>query len=156
MSTTTISTPHPAPDFRISIFNHPLYRSTAQGFRMPFTAAGLYIKQSLSWDDKDHRSVTQSLAISPPLTRRLYRRSDPGTVCCRHLNFDRFHRTCLQDVGIVVRSKQWGMGNPKQTQHHTSWLWAVTHAALFATQLGNVSEMLVRCRSQVLTTAAVH
>ena len=105
MSTTTINTPHPAPDFRISIFNHPLYRSTAQGFRMPFTAAGLYIKQSLSWDDKDHRSVTQSLAISPPLTRRLYRRSDPGTVCCRHLNFDRFHRTCLQDVGIVVRSK---------------------------------------------------
>ena len=112
MSTTTINTPHPAPDFRISIFNHPLYRSTAQGFRMPFTAAGLYIKQSLSWDDKDHRSVTQSLAISPPLTRRLYRRSDPGTVCCRHLNFDRFHRTCLQDVGIVVRSKQWG-GKPK-------------------------------------------
>ena len=97
--------------------------------------------------DKDHRSVTQSLAISPGVTTWLYRRSDPGTVCCRHLNFDRFHRTCLQDVGIVVRLLQ--------TQHHTSWLWAVTHAALFATQLGNVSEMLVRCRSQVLTTAAV-
>ena len=62
--------------------------------------------------DKDHRSVTQSLAISPGVTTWLYRRSDPGTVCCRHLNFDRFHRTCLQDVGIVVRSKQWG-GKPK-------------------------------------------
>jgi len=105
--------------------------------------------------DKDHRSVTQSLAISPGVTTWLYRRSDPGTVCCRHLNFDRFHRTCLQDVGIVVRSKA-AQCIKLQTQHHTSWLWAVTHAALFATQLGNVSEMLVRCRSQVLTTAAVH
>ena len=50
MSTTTINTPHPAPDFRISIFNHPLYRSTTQGWE-PFVAAGLYIKQSLSWND---------------------------------------------------------------------------------------------------------
>ena len=44
------NTPHPAPDFRISIFNHPLYRSTTQGWE-PFVAAGLYIKQSLSWND---------------------------------------------------------------------------------------------------------
>ena len=58
------------------------------------------------------------------------------------------------DCGEVRR--QYGSCKVLQTQHHTSWLWVVTHAALFATQLGNVSEMLVRCRSQVLTTAAVH
>ena len=59
MSTTTINTPHPAPDFRISIFNHPLYRSTTQGWE-PFVAAGLYIKQSLSWNDSRSGGIEMS------------------------------------------------------------------------------------------------
>ena len=83
----------------------------------------------------DHRSVTQSVAISPDITIWLYRRSCPDTVCSRDLNIDRFHRTCLQDAGPDgnVRPQRQSKTQQKLTLRITPWLWAVTHAALFAT-----------------------
>ena len=43
------NTPHPAPDFR-NQFSIILYTGVQLGFRIPLTVAGLYIKQSLSWN----------------------------------------------------------------------------------------------------------
>ena len=64
----------------------------------------------------DHRSVTQSVAISPDITIWLYRRSCPDTVCSRDLNIDRFHRTCLQNVGQGGNIQHPGCGL-SPTQH---------------------------------------